>query len=142
MAGIRAKKCVRKVKKRLGDAAAMRNMLAEVKGNGLRAIRYRALLVIGMAAALRRSELVALELSDVVLVARGLELTIRRSKTDQTGEGAVIGIAKGTRIRPKRPFENGLIVAAERDSSLGCGPKRAVAGWPISRNAYDAIRPT
>ena len=60
MAGIRAEKGVRKVKKHPADAAAMRNMLVEVKGDGLRAIRDRALLAIGMAAALRRSELVAL----------------------------------------------------------------------------------
>ncbi len=101
MAGIRAEKGTRKTKKRPADAAALRNMLAEVKGDGLRAMRDRALLAIGMAAALRRSELVALELGHVGFVPKGLEILIARSKTDQDREGATIAIPEGTRIRPK-----------------------------------------
>lgn len=42
----------------------------------------------------------------------------------------------------KSPFENGLIIGCRRDSGLGCGPKRAVAGWPILRSAAIATRPT
>ena len=118
MAGIRAEKGLRKVKKRPADAAAMRNMLVEVKGDGLRAVRDRALLAIGMAAALRRSELVALELSDVILVSRGLEITIRRSKTDQASEGAVIGIPEGTRIRPKALLLEWMAAAGHQDGAL------------------------
>src|SRR3546814_7099166 len=38
-------------------------------------------------------------------------------------------------ILAKSPFENGLIIGCRRDSGLGCGPKRAVAGWPILRSA-------
>ena len=40
--------------------------------------------------------------------------------------------------RSQRPFEKGLITVARRDSSLGCGPGRAVAEWRISRSAHDA----
>ena len=101
-------------------AAAMRNMLVEVKGDGLRAIRDRALLAIGMAAAFRRSEIVALKLSDVILVTRGLEITIRRSKTDQASEGAVIGIPEGTRIRPKALLLEWIAAAGHQDEALFC----------------------
>jgi site-specific recombinase XerD len=102
LAGIRRTVGVRPVRKRAADGDALRNMLHEIKGDSVRAVRDRALLAIGMAAALRRSELVALQLTDVALVPEGLRLTIRRSKTDQEGAGAVIAIPEGRRLQPKR----------------------------------------
>jgi site-specific recombinase XerD len=63
--------------------------------------RDRALLSLGWAAALRRSELVALEVADIEPAPGGIRLHIRRSKTDQEGRGQVIGIPDGgTRIQP------------------------------------------
>lgn len=58
--------------------------------------RDRALLVIGFAGALRRSELVAFDVSDIAEVANGIEIYIRRSKTDQSGEGATLGLPYGS----------------------------------------------
>jgi hypothetical protein len=58
------------------------------------------LLVLGFAGAFRRSELVALQVSDLAEVPYGYRVTIRRSKTDQTGEGAEIVIPRGLKIRP------------------------------------------
>jgi len=60
-------------------------------------IRDRALLLIGFASALRRSELIALDYRHIEFVPEGLILTVERSKTDQKGEGRRIGIpyAKG-----------------------------------------------
>jgi len=56
-------------------------------------LRDRALLLLGFAAALRRSELVALCLGDVTPVAvRGLRVLVRRSKTDQRGAGQEVAI--------------------------------------------------
>ncbi|CUW41865.1 putative integrase (plasmid) [Magnetospirillum sp. XM-1] len=55
-------------------------------------IRDRAMLLLGFGAACRRSELVALRINDVRLEERGAIVTIRRSKTDQAGEGAVVAI--------------------------------------------------
>ena len=59
-------------------------------------VRDRALLLLGFAGAFRRSELVALDPGDVGFVANGLEVTLRRSKTDQDGEGRLIGIPYGS----------------------------------------------
>lgn len=101
LAGIRAEKGVAKRRKRPADAAALRNMIAAIEGDGLRAIRDRAVLAIGMAAALRRSELAALQVDDVCIVPMGLEILITKSKTDQQREGAKIAIPEGSRIRPK-----------------------------------------
>jgi site-specific recombinase XerD len=58
--------------------------------------RDRALVLVGFAGAFRRSELVGLDASDVSEVAEGLAVTIRRSKTDQEGEGRKVGIPYGS----------------------------------------------
>jgi site-specific recombinase XerD len=55
-------------------------------------LRDRALLVVGFAGAFRRSELVALNVDDLDWGGDGLIVHIRRSKTDQEGEGAAIGL--------------------------------------------------
>ena len=64
-------------------------------GNRPKDVRDAAILMIGFSAALRRSELVALNIEDIERVSQGLVLTIRRSKTDQMGQGRKIGISFG-----------------------------------------------
>ena len=59
--------------------------------------RDRALLLIGYAGALRRSELVAITHEDIVFTTDGLRLSIPRAKGDQTGKGASLGIPRGNR---------------------------------------------
>jgi site-specific recombinase XerD len=68
----------------------------------LAGLRDRALLLLGFAGALRRSELVALDVADIAETKTGLLVTIRRSKTDQEGEGATIAIARGDVACPAR----------------------------------------
>ncbi len=58
-------------------------------------LRDRALLLIGFAGAFRRSELVSLDAADVQHVRQGVVLHLRRSKTDQTGQGRKIAIPHG-----------------------------------------------
>jgi integrase len=73
----------------------LRAMVDALPADSLGAVRDRALLVVGMAGALRRSELVGLDVSDVTETADGLVLTIRRAKTDQEAQGARIGLPYG-----------------------------------------------
>lgn len=65
----------------------------------LAGIRDRAMLLVGFAGALRRSELVALDLADVTRHPKGLVLRIRKSKTDQAGEGMIKAIPHGKRLK-------------------------------------------
>ncbi len=63
-------------------------------------MRDRAILALGLASALQRSELVALQMLDVQLVKEGARLTIRSSKTDQEWEERVIAVTNGQTIQP------------------------------------------
>src|SRR5438128_1878915 len=60
-------------------------------------LRDRALLLLGFAGAFRRSELVGLDLEDLEFSRAGLVVRLRRSKTDQEGQGRRIGIPRGQR---------------------------------------------
>jgi integrase len=62
----------------------------------LRGQRDRALLLVGFAGGFRRSELVALNYGDVSFVGDGIEIVLRRSKTDQEGAGRKVGIPFGS----------------------------------------------
>lgn len=118
LTGIRAEHGGAKRQKQPADAAALRNMLTAIEGEGLRAVRDRAILAIGMAAALRRSEIVALQVEHVGIVPEGLRLTIARSKTDQERKGAVIAIPEGSRIRPKALLLAWMAAAGHDDGPL------------------------
>lgn len=70
-------------------------LVLEATGSQLKDVRDRALLLMGFAGAFRRSELIGLNWEDVLSVRQGLEITLRRSKTDQDGAGRKIGIPHG-----------------------------------------------
>ncbi len=70
-------------------------ILLDTLGDDARGKRDRALLLIGWAGGFRSSELVGLDLADIEEVREGLVLHLRRSKTDQMGQGRKIGIPLG-----------------------------------------------
>lgn len=67
-------------------------------GHQILAIRDRALLLIGWAAMLRRSEIVNLHISDIEIRSEGILVYIRNSKTDQLGRGVTLPIPRGSRV--------------------------------------------
>ena len=103
--------------------------------------RDRALLLFGFAGALRRSELVALQVEDVAVVAGGLRLRIARAKTDQAGQGAEIGLPRGQHAEtcPVRAFDAWQAVAKRRAGPLF---RRISTGGRIGDTALhpDAVR--
>lgn len=74
--------------------------------------RDRALLALGFAGAMRRSELVALDVADLVEDPEGLRVMVRRSKTDQEGRGFEKAIPHGRAIRPVALVRDWLSAAA------------------------------
>lgn len=75
--------------------------------------RDRGILLTGFAGALRRAELVALDVSDVTLTAQGVLLRIRKGKTDQEGKGQSKAIPYGNdpSTCPVRALKSWLLAA-------------------------------
>ena len=110
----------RPVQKAAALTLAMLRQLVATCDASARGRRDRALLLIGFAAALRRSELVALQVEDVAIAAGGLRLRIGRGKTDQKGQGAEIGLPRGRHVEtcPQRAFDAWQEVAKRRAGPL------------------------
>jgi integrase len=106
MAGIRRAKGTAPRTKAPALASDIRAMIGAMQ-DGLLATRDRAVLLVGFAGALRRSELVGLKHNDVEVTRDGLVVTLRRSKTDQEAHGRKIGIPYGSdpRTCPVRALE-------------------------------------
>ncbi|SLK07879.1 site-specific integrase [Novosphingobium mathurense] len=135
LAGIRREQRARpNARKAAISASELGAMIVAADGQGTRTIRDRAVMALGLAAALRRSELVALELRDVELVDKGLTLTLRHSKTDQEGEGQVIAVPAGKTLKPVARLKAWLAV---RGSTAGplfyqIDPQGRVVDKPMS----------
>ncbi|SFV17107.1 Site-specific recombinase XerD [Methylobacterium sp. 174MFSha1.1] len=87
--------------------------------------RDRALLALGFAGAFRRSELVALDVSDLREDPEGLRVLVRRSKVDQEGAGFEKATPHGRFIRP---------VALLRDWLETAGITEGPIFRPVSRS--------
>lgn len=81
-------------------------------GSDLKGLRDRALLLAGFAGGFRRSELIAIDCTDLERVRQGIVITLRRSKTDQEGVGRKIGIPLGrSKFCPCRALDQWLEAA-------------------------------
>jgi integrase len=101
-----------KVQKSPATAEVITSMLKLCDGDTLAARRDRALLLIGFAAALRRSELIGIDVEHITWTSDGIRLLIPRSKTDQEGAGQLVAIPAGTRLFPCRALRDWLDAAA------------------------------
>jgi len=71
----------------ISDLKLLIEALHQSKEKDNRKIRDKALLLIGFSGGFRRSELVDIEYEDVEFVSEGVKIFVKRSKTDQSGEG-------------------------------------------------------
>jgi integrase len=131
----------RPVRKAAALTLSMLRTILATCDQSARGRRDRALLLFGFAGALRRSELVALNVEDVAIVAGGLRLRIVRGKTDQAGQGAEIGLPRGkfAETCPVRAFEAWQAVARRKAGPLF---RRISTGDGIGATALhpDAVR--
>jgi integrase len=77
------------------SVADVRQIVATIDRTTVRGVRDTAIVLLGFAGALRRSELAALTLADVEAKPGGVLLHLHRSKTDQEARGQVVGVAHG-----------------------------------------------
>ena len=75
----------------INDLKSIINVIDKDKNEKKRS-KNRALILIGFAGGFRRSELVAILFEDIDFVPEGVKIFIKRSKTDQSGEGMTKGI--------------------------------------------------
>ena len=90
MMGIKRRKgSIQKSKKPLliNYLKAIINVIDETKNQEIKKLRDRSIILIGFSGGFRRNEIVSLDYEDLDFVEEGLKINIRRSKTDQFGEG-------------------------------------------------------
>lgn len=126
------------IARELGSAPKKKAALtADLIGKAVRKIptdvlgrRDRALLLLGFAAALRRSELVALDVLDVARHPKGALITLRKSKTDQAGKGLTKAVPHGKKLDAVAALDAWLIAARITDGPIF----RAVRGDLVKPN--------
>jgi integrase len=119
-------------------------LVATCDRDSLRGLRDRALLVIGLAGAYRRSELVSLDWNDVEEDADGLRVTLASSKTDQRGRGHLKGLPYGSNepTCPVRALRDWRTTLSQAVASLPGGAHGLVAGpifGPVNRHGQPRV---
>ena len=121
--GIKKSKTVRQDKKKALSPADVKAMIAAMP-DSLLGLRDKAILLMGMLGGMRRSEIAALRVSDIQFREEGVAVMIRSSKTDQAGEGFVLGLATSENpdTCPKRTLREWLKLSRRSgDQHLFCG---------------------
>jgi site-specific recombinase XerD len=67
-------------------------VIDEQQKEKIKKFRDRSIILIGFSGGFRRSEIVGLDYDDLEFVKEGLKINIKRSKTDQFGEGSIKGL--------------------------------------------------
>lgn len=111
--GIRRKRGSGQKSKRPLMTVEVRRIVRQLDDGRLIDVRDAALLLVGFAGGLRRSELVGLDVDDLEEREKGIVLHLRQSKTDQEGKGQLVGIPRGRHDEtcPVRAVQTWLDVA-------------------------------
>tara|TARA_B110001452_G_C15228214_1_gene425638 strand:+ start:26 stop:982 length:957 start_codon:yes stop_codon:yes gene_type:complete len=90
----RRKGSIQKSKKPLliSDLKQIINVIDQQKKDEIKKLRDRSIILIGFSGGFRRNEIVSLDYDDLDFVPEGLKINLRRSKTDQFGEGTLKGL--------------------------------------------------
>jgi len=68
------------------------NAINQKKINEIKKLRDKAIILVGFGGGFRRTELISIDHEDIEFVPEGVKITIKRSKTDQFGEGMIKGL--------------------------------------------------
>ena len=68
------------------------NIIDELKIEEIKKLRDKSIILLGFGGGFRRNELISIDYEDLEFVSEGLKIVIRRSKTDQFGEGMIKGL--------------------------------------------------
>ena len=109
------------------------NVIDKEKVEEIKKYRDRSIILIGFSGGFRRNEIVSLDYDDLDFVTEGLKITLRRSKTDQFGEGSTKGLPyfDNTQFCPVVSVKEWI-----RISKISSGPlfRRFIKGSKLSNN--------
>ena len=109
------------------------NVIDEQKNEDIKKLRDRSIILVGFTGGFRRNEIVSLDYEDLDFVQEGLKIQIRRSKTDQFGEGSVKALPyfDNSKYCPVISLKNWIEI-----SKIESGPlfRRFVKGSKLSKN--------
>ena len=71
---------------------AIVNVINKEKIKEIKKARDKAIILVGFGGGFRRTELISIDCEDLEFVAEGVKITIKKSKTDQFGEGMIKGL--------------------------------------------------
>jgi len=76
----------------INDLKQIINVIDKEKIEEIKKLRDRSIILIGFSGGFRRNEIVSLNYEDIDFVQEGLKISLKRSKTDQFGEGSMKGL--------------------------------------------------
>ena len=109
------------------------NVIDQQKKEEIKKLRDRSIILIGFSGGFRRNEIVSLNIDDLDFVSEGLKINIKRSKTDQFGEGSIKALPyfDNTEYCPVISLKNWINI-----SKIKSGPlfRRFSKGLKLSEN--------
>jgi len=109
------------------------NVIDQQNNQDIKKLRDRSIILIGFSGGFRRNEIVSLDYDDLDFVEEGLKIQIRRSKTDQFGEGSIKALPyfDSSKYCPIISLKNWIEI-----SKIKSGPlfRRFVKGSKLSEN--------
>ena len=109
------------------------NVIDEQKNEYIKKLRDRSIILIGFSGGFRRNEIVSLDYDDLDFVEEGLKIQIKKSKTDQFGEGSIKALPyfDSSKYCPVISLKNWMEI-----SKIESGPlfRRFVKGSKLSEN--------
>ena len=109
------------------------DVIDQQNNQDIKKLRDRSIILVGFSGGFRRNEIVSLDYDDLDFVEEGLKIQIRRSKTDQFGEGSVKALPyfDSSKYCPVVSLKNWIEI-----SKIESGPlfRRFIKGSKLSEN--------
>ena len=109
------------------------NVIDELKDEEIKKLRDRSIILIGFSGGFRRNEIVSLDFDDLDFVEQGVKIQIRKSKTDQFGEGSIKALPYFDNVKycPVVSLKKWIKISTINSGSLF---RRFVKGSKLSEN--------
>ena len=134
--GIKRRKGVKQKGKKpllISNLKQIINVIDEINTSKEKISRDKAIILLGFGGGFRRNELISLDYDDLEFVGEGLKINIKKSKTDQYGEGIIKALPyfDNSRYCPVRSIQNWLKVSKIKKNAVF---RKFYKGMKLSNN--------